>query len=71
MECRLLLEERLCRILTVNEMQFGFIVERGAFDILRILFIKWKEAFEMKGIQINLWKCIVMVSGCIIMDGLS
>ena len=31
------LEKRLCRIMTVNEMQFGFMPERGTIDAIFIL----------------------------------
>ena len=32
-----LLEKRLCRIVTVNLMQFGFMPERGTIDAVFIL----------------------------------
>ena len=31
------LEKRLCRIVTVDEMQFGFMPERGTIDAVFIL----------------------------------
>ena len=38
---------------------------------LRDKFFKWKEAFESKGLKVNLGKTKVMVSGGITKDGLS
>ena len=38
---------------------------------LRMKFLKWKEAFESKGLKVNLGKTKVMVSSCITQDGLS
>ena len=38
---------------------------------LRNKFIKWKEAFESKGLNVNLVKTKVMVSGGITKDGMS
>ena len=38
---------------------------------LRNKFLKWKEAFESKGLKVNLWKTKVMVSGSITKDGMS
>ena len=40
-------------------------------DGLRNKFLKWKEAFESKGLKINLDKTKVMVSGGITKDCLS
>ena len=37
---------------------------------LRNKFIKWKEAFESKGLKVNLGKTKVMVNGDITKDGL-
>ena len=34
-------------------------------------FVKWKEAFESKGLKVNFGKTKVMVSSGISMDGLS
>ena len=34
-------------------------------------FLKWKEAFESKGLKVNLVKTKVMVSGGITKDGMS
>ena len=34
-------------------------------------FIKWKKAFESKGLNVNHWKTKVMVSGGITKDGMS
>ena len=34
-------------------------------------FLKLKEAFESKGLKVNLWKTKVMVSGGITKDGIS
>ena len=31
------LEKRLCRIVSIDEMQFGFVPERGAIDAVFIL----------------------------------
>ena len=50
------LEKRLCRILTVDEMQFGFMPERGIIDavfILRTL----QEDYYAKGNK--LYMCLV------------
>ena len=38
---------------------------------LRNKFLKWKEAFESKGLKVNLRKTKVMISSGIIQDGLS
>ena len=38
---------------------------------LRSKFLKWKEAFESKGLKVNLVKTKVMVSGGITKDGMS
>ena len=38
---------------------------------LRNKFLKWKEAFESKGLKVNLRKTKVMVSGGITKDGMS
>ena len=38
---------------------------------LRNKFLKWKEAFESKGLKANLGKAKVMVCGCITKDGMS
>ena len=38
---------------------------------LRNKFIKWKEAFESKGLKVNLGKTKVMVCGGITKDGMS
>ena len=35
------------------------------------MFLKWNEAFESKGLKVNLWKTMVMVSGRMTKDGLS
>ena len=35
------------------------------------MFLKWKEAFESKGLKVNLGKTKVMVSGSITKDGMS
>ena len=40
-------------------------------DGLRNKFIKWKEAFESKGLKVILEKTMVMVSGSITKDSLS
>ena len=40
-------------------------------DGLRNKFLKWKEAFESKGLKVTLWKTKVMVSGGITKGGLS
>ena len=37
---------------------------------LRNKFLKWKEAFEIKGLKVNLGKTKAMVSGGIIKDGM-
>ena len=34
-------------------------------------FLKWKEAFDSKGLKVNLWKTKVVVSGGITEDGMS
>ena len=33
-------------------------------------FLKWKEAFESKGLKVNLWETKVMVCGGITKDGM-
>ena len=38
---------------------------------LRDKFLKWKEAFEINGLKVNLEKTKVMVKGGITQDGLS
>ena len=38
---------------------------------LRDKFLKWKEAFESKGLKVNLGKTMVMVCGGITKDGMS
>ena len=38
---------------------------------LRNKFLKWKEAFESKGLKVNLPKTMVVVSGGIAKDGMS
>ena len=40
--------ERLHRIVTVNEMQFGFMHERGAIDAV-FIFRKLQEEYHAKG----------------------
>ena len=43
-----MLEKTLCRIVTVNEMQFGFMPERGTIDAVFIL-RRMQEAYHAKG----------------------
>ena len=43
----------------------------GTIDGNRNKFIKWKEAFESKGLKVNLGKTMIMVSGGITKDGMS
>ena len=40
-------------------------------EALRNKFLKWKEAFESKGLKLNLGKTKLMVRGGITKDGLS
>ena len=43
----------------------------GTIEGLRNKFMKWKEAFESKGLKVNLGKTNIMVSRIIIDDGMS
>ena len=43
-----MLEKKLCGIVTINEMQFGFIPERGMIDAVSIL-RRLQEEYHAKG----------------------
>ena len=43
----MLLEDCCCRIVAVNEMQFGFLPEKGTIDAVFIL--RWQEEYFVKG----------------------
>ena len=45
------LEERLCRIVSVDEMQFGFMPERGSIDAVFIL-RRMQEEYHAKGYKL-------------------
>ena len=46
------------------------LVKSDAIKGLRLKFLKWKQAFESRGLKVNLWKTMVMVSNGITQDGL-
>ena len=48
-----------------------FLLMSETIERLRKMFLKWKEAFESKGLKVNLGKFMVMVSGRITKDGMS
>ena len=49
-----MLEKKLCRIVTVDEMQFGFIPESGAIDAVFI--IRWlQEEYHAKGKKLYMY----------------
>ena len=50
---------------------YDLVVMSETIDRLRDKFLKWKVAFESKGLKVNLGKAKVMVSRCITKDGLS
>ena len=58
-------EGALSELLYVNDL--GQMSETT--EILRTKFLKWREAFESKGLKVNLGKTKAMVSGCITKDG--
>ena len=51
-------EGALCELLYADDL----VLMREAIEGLRYKFIKWKEAFESKGLKVNLGKTKVMVS---------
>ena len=49
-----MLEKRLCRIVTVDEMKFGFIPESGTIDAVFI--IRWLQAeYHAKGKKLYMY----------------
>ena len=56
----------------LNELQYAddLVLMSETIKGLRNNFIKWKEAFESKGLKVNLGKTMVMVSGNITKDGM-
>ena len=46
------------------------VLKSETIERLRNKFIKWKEAFESRGLKVKLGKTMVMVSGGITMDGM-
>ena len=57
----------LCELLCADDLVQMSETIKG----LRNKFIKWKEAFECKGLKVNLGKTTVMVSGGISKEGMS
>ena len=57
----------LCEMLYADDI----VLMSGAIDRLRNKFLKWKEAFESKGLKIKLGKTKVMVCSGITKDGMS
>ena len=56
----LMLERRLCRIVSVDEIQFGFMSERGTIDAVFIL--RWmQEEYHSKGKKLYVF-CVPRVS---------
>ena len=49
----------------------GLDLKSEIFEGLRNNFLKWREAFERKGLKVNLGKTKVMVCGSITKDGMS
>ena len=49
----MVLEKRLCRIVSVDEMQFGFMPERGTIDAVFIM-IKMQEEHHTKGKKLHM-----------------
>ena len=60
-------EGELSELLYANDL----VLMRETIMGLRNKFIKWMEAFESKGLKVNLGKTKMMVSGGITKDGLS
>ena len=58
-------ERVLCELLYADDL-----VQRSeTIEGLRNKFLKWKEAFDSKGVKVNLEKTNVMVNGEITNDG--
>ena len=60
-------EVALSELLYVEDL----ILMSETIEGVRNKFLKWKEAFESKGLKVNLGKTKVMVSGGITKDGMS
>ena len=59
-------EGALSEVLYVDDL----VLKSETIEGLRNKYSKWKEAFENKGMKVNLWKTKVMVSISITQDGL-
>ena len=57
----------LCELLCADDI----VLMSETIEGLRNKFIKWKEAFESKGLKVNIGKTKVMVCGGITKDGMS
>ena len=59
--------------MVLSELLYGddLVLMSETFEALRNKFLKWKEAFESKGLKDNLGKTNVMVCGGITMNGMS
>ena len=49
----------------------GLLQMSETIEGLKYKFLKWKEAFESKGMKVDLGKILIMVSRSITKDGLS
>ena len=63
----------LTRVGVLGELLYAddLVLMSETIEGLKNKFLKWKEAFESKGLKVNLGKTKVMVSGGIIKDGMS
>ena len=57
----------LCHLLYADDL----VLMSETIEGLRNKFLKWKEVFKSKGLNVNLGKTKVMVSGGITKDGMS